>query len=114
VGAGSSPSTGWWAFAAGGASFGRLGVGDIDKRAAEIEKVAAQYAADGRTPLPMFELIAVVANRSPTESGLYRTREPGDVVDAFLEARNPSLEGSGSPMISIARTGWSPTCTSTW
>ena len=69
-----------------GASFGRLGVGDIDKRAAEIEKVAAHYAADGRTPLPIFELIAVVAHRSPTESGLYRTREPGDVVDAFLKA----------------------------
>jgi hypothetical protein len=69
-----------------GASFGRLGVGDIDKRAAEIEKVAAQYTADGRTPLPIFEMIAVVAHRSPTESGHYRTREPGDAVDAFLKA----------------------------
>ncbi len=49
-----------------GASFGRLGVGDIDKRAAEIEKLAAQYTPDGRTPLPIFELIAVVAHPSPT------------------------------------------------
>jgi hypothetical protein len=69
-----------------GASFGRLGVGDIDKRAAEIEKLAAQYTPDGRTPLPIFEMIAVVAHPSPTESGLYRTHEPGEVIDAFLEA----------------------------
>ncbi|HEY9376733.1 MAG TPA: hypothetical protein VIQ02_06525 [Jiangellaceae bacterium] len=69
-----------------GASFGRLGVGDIDKRAAEIEKLAAQYTPDGRTPLPIFELIAVVAHRSPTRTGLYRTHEPSEVVDTFLEA----------------------------
>jgi hypothetical protein len=69
-----------------GASFGRLGVGDIDERAAEIEKLAADYTVDGRTPLPIFEMIAVIAHRSPTDSGLYRTHEPGEVVDTYLEA----------------------------
>ena len=69
-----------------GASFGRLGVGNIDERAAEIERLAAQYTPDGRTPLPIFEMIAVVAHPSPTDSGLYRTHEPRDVVDAFLQA----------------------------
>ena len=69
-----------------GTSFGRLGVGDIDERAAEIEELAAQYTPDGRTPLPIFEVIAVVAHASPTDSGLYRTHEPGEVVDAYLEA----------------------------
>jgi hypothetical protein len=69
-----------------GAAFGRLGVGNMDERAAEIEKLAAQYTPDGRTPLPIFELIAVVAHPSPTDTGLYRTHEPAEVVDTFLTA----------------------------
>jgi len=69
-----------------GESFGRLGIGNIDERAAEIEKLAAQYSRDGRTPLPVFELIAVVAHPSPTKTGLYRTHEPSEVVDTFLAA----------------------------
>ena len=36
-----------------GASFGRLGIGNIDERAAEIKKLAARYSRDGRTPLPI-------------------------------------------------------------
>jgi hypothetical protein len=67
-------------------AFGRLGVGDMEERAAEIEKLAARYTPDGRTPLPIFELIAVIAHPSPTETGLYRTHEPSKVVDAFLAA----------------------------
>jgi hypothetical protein len=69
-----------------GTSFGRLGVGNIDERAAEITKLAAQYTTDGRTPLPIFEVIAVVAHPSPTDSGLYRTYEPSEVIDGYLAA----------------------------
>jgi hypothetical protein len=67
-------------------SFGRLGSGDIDDRAVEIEKLAAEYTPDGRTPLPIFELIAVIAHGSPTPSGLYRTHEPAEVIDEYLAA----------------------------
>lgn len=67
-------------------SFGRLGIGDIDERAAEIEELAAEYTEDGRTPLPIFELIAVIAHRSPTSTGLYRTHEPAEVIDEYLAA----------------------------
>ena len=74
-------------FAGGrGESFGQLGVGDIDERAKEMEQLGGQYTADGRTPLPVFELIAVVAHGSPTSSGLYRTLEPPEVVDQYLVA----------------------------
>jgi hypothetical protein len=74
-------------FAGGrGESFGQLGVGDIDERANEMEQLGGQYTADGRTPLPVFELIAVVAHGSPTSSGLYRTLEPPEVVDQYLAA----------------------------
>ena len=69
-----------------GESFGQLGVGDIDERAEEMEQLGGQYTADGRTPLPVFELIAVVAHGSPTSSGLYRTLEPPEVVDQYLAA----------------------------
>jgi len=76
-----------------GESFGRLGIGDVDERAAEIERLGVSYTTDGRTPLPVFELIAVVAHGSPTDSGLYRTHEPAEVVDQYLAAarRHQSL-----------------------
>ncbi|MGH3922575.1 MAG: hypothetical protein ACRDTT_06855, partial [Pseudonocardiaceae bacterium] len=67
-------------------SFGRLGIGDLDERAAEIEKIATAYTLDGRTPLPVFELIAVIAHGKPTDSGLYRTHEPAEVVEQYLAA----------------------------
>lgn len=67
-------------------SLGRLGIGDIDERAAEIENIAAQYTPEGRTPLPIFELIAVIAHRTPADGGLYRTREPAEVVEEYLAA----------------------------
>jgi hypothetical protein len=69
-----------------GESFGRLGVENLNERAAEIEKLGRRYTRDGRTPLPIFELIAVVAHPSATDTGLYRTHEPSEVVDAFLAA----------------------------
>ncbi|HMG28721.1 MAG TPA: hypothetical protein VK585_01205 [Jiangellaceae bacterium] len=69
-----------------GESFGLLGIGDMDERAAEIAKVAAAYTLDGRTPLPVFELIAVIAHGKPTDSGLYRTHEPAEVVEQYLAA----------------------------
>jgi hypothetical protein len=69
-----------------GESFGRLGIGDIDDRAAEIEALGVQYTPDGRTPLPVFELIAVVAHDSPTRSGMYRTHEPPEIIDQYLAA----------------------------
>ncbi len=69
-----------------GESFGRLGIGDMDERAAEIAKVAAAYTLDGRTPLPVFELVAVIAHGKPTDSGLYRTHEPAEVVEQYLAA----------------------------
>lgn len=68
------------------AAFGRLGIDDIDKRAAEIEDFGAEYTPDGKTPMPIFELIAVIAHPSPTDSGLYRTHEPAEVIDEYLAA----------------------------
>ncbi|MFG2893443.1 hypothetical protein [Streptomyces sp. NPDC048248] len=66
----------------GAAALGRLGTGDPDKRAAEIEKVAGSYAA-GREPLPVFELLAVVANSAAGPDDTYRSRTPAATVRRF-------------------------------
>ena len=71
--------------APGSAAFGRLGVGDLDDRVAEIEKVARNYRA-GREVLPVLELIAVVVQRYPGRDGLYRTPIGDDVIRRYLDA----------------------------
>lgn len=66
-------------------AMGRLGIGDIDQRATELERRARGYAA-GRTVQPVFELIAVVATSFPGPDGMYRSRVEPAVVDEFLAA----------------------------
>jgi len=69
----------------GSAAFGRLGVGDLDQRVTEIEALGRTYA-DGREPLPVLELIAVVAQPRPGRDGRYRVRIGADVVERYLAA----------------------------
>ena len=69
----------------GSPALGRLGVGTLDDRAAEITTLAGQYAA-GRRPLPVFELIATVVHAKPGPDGLYRTRIDQEVVRRHLDA----------------------------
>ncbi|MEU9115440.1 hypothetical protein AB0D04_27565 [Streptomyces sp. NPDC048483] len=68
----------------GAAALGRLGTGDPRSRAVEVEKVAQSYAA-GREPMPVLELLAVVANAAPGADGKYRTRIPSAVIRRFHE-----------------------------
>lgn len=70
---------------AGSAAFGRLGVGSIDARVREIERQAAALAG-GREPMPVLELITVVANDVPGPNGTYSTRVSDDVVRQYLAA----------------------------
>jgi hypothetical protein len=56
---------------------------DLDARAARLERVARAYAAD-REPLPVLELIAVVAMARPGRDGLYRARIADTEVDRYL------------------------------
>jgi hypothetical protein len=69
----------------GSPALGRLGVGRLDDRAAEITALASEYAA-GRRPLPVFELIATVVHSKPGADGLYRTRIDQEIVRQHLEA----------------------------
>jgi hypothetical protein len=71
--------------APGSKAFGRLGVGKLDDRVKEIEKLARGYRA-GREPLPVLELIAVVVQQYPGGDGKYRVRMADDVIRTYLAA----------------------------
>ncbi len=74
-----------YAGAPGSAALGRLGVGKIDDRTREIEKLGRAYAA-GRRPMPVLELIATVVQASPGRDGKYRSRMSATVIDEHLAA----------------------------
>ncbi len=69
----------------GAPALGRLGIGPLDDRAAEISRVAAPYA-DGRTVLPVLELIATVVQGSPGRDGMYRVRSSDAMIAQYLAA----------------------------
>ncbi|MEU6387889.1 hypothetical protein [Streptomyces sp. NPDC046939] len=69
----------------GAAALGRLGTGNLDDRVKEIERRGRAYA-DGRTVLPVLELLTVVANASAGPDGLYRTRTSDATIRAFHRA----------------------------
>jgi len=73
--------------APGSSALGRLGVGDLDARARELERLGAAYTK-GRSLLPVLELIAVVAQPRPGRDGLYRSRiEPAAIATYLAAAR---------------------------
>ncbi len=74
-----------FAGAPGSAAFGRLGIGNLDARGKELQQVARPYAA-GRQVLPVFELIATVANSGPGRDGKYRTRTDDATIRRYLGA----------------------------
>jgi hypothetical protein len=71
--------------APGSPALGRLGIGDLDARGREIEKLARQYRA-GREILPVFELIATMATSFPGKGRLYRTRAGDATISSYLAA----------------------------
>jgi hypothetical protein len=68
------------------AAFGRLGIGSLDKRVDEIERLGKQYAQGGREPLPVLELITVVVQSAPGKDGKYRVRIDDAQIARYLAA----------------------------
>lgn len=58
---------------------------DLDARAKRLEALSKKYAG-GRTPLPVMELITVVANDHPGRGGLYRSRLDDEDIQRYLTA----------------------------
>ncbi|RKT77915.1 hypothetical protein DFJ68_1348 [Terracoccus luteus] len=69
----------------GSKAMGRLGIGDLDERAAELKRVGTAYA-DGRKVMPVLELIATIVQGRPGADGKYRSRVKASVVDDYLAA----------------------------
>ncbi len=69
----------------GSPALGRLGIGDLDARVREIEKVAGPFAG-GRRVMPVLELIATVVRSDPGSDGMYRTRTSAATIDRYLAA----------------------------
>jgi hypothetical protein len=67
------------------AALGRLGIGDLDDRAKDIERQAKPYARD-REILPVFELVATIATARTGRDGQYRARSGDAVVQQYLAA----------------------------
>jgi hypothetical protein len=64
-----------------------LGRLDPDAAARKAVKQARPYARIGDRPvIPSLDLIAVVANSTPGPDRLYRTRQPGRLIRAYLRA----------------------------
>lgn len=76
-----------WCGAPNSPALGQLGVGDLGTEMDKMLKDAPQWG-DGRTVLPVAELIATVVQAAPGRDGLYRTRMADTVIDTWLaEAR---------------------------
>ena len=70
----------------GSPALGRLGTGALDQRVREMESRAKPYAADGRTILPVMEVIATVVQGSPGRDGKYRTRISDGQISTYLKS----------------------------
>ena len=64
---------------------GILGIGTPARAAARLRKVARAYERKTRPVLPAFELIATIANAHPGGDGMYRTQQPAEIIDRYLE-----------------------------
>lgn len=69
----------------GAPALGRMGIGKLDDRVAEMKKVAEPYAM-GRKAMPIMELIATVVHPSPMKNGMYSAPIDTKVVDDHLAA----------------------------
>jgi hypothetical protein len=57
---------------------------DLDAKADKLEQLAKTYAF-GRTPLPVLELLVVVANGNPGKDGKYRNRLSDEKIASYLK-----------------------------
>lgn len=74
-----------WAGAPHSSSLGRLGTGPLDQTSAAMVEAVRPYG-QGRTVLPVLELITVVVQASAGRDGRYRFRQPDSVVQEWLDA----------------------------
>jgi len=65
-------------------ALGALGIGTPEEAADRLAEQADAYERGGRKVMPVFELLATIADASPGEDGMYRTRQPHSVIREYL------------------------------
>ncbi len=66
-------------------ALGELGIGTPKEAGKRLEQQIKPYEG-GRPVMPVFELLATIADATPGDDGLYRTRQPHSVIREYLEA----------------------------
>lgn len=66
-------------------ALGALGIGTPEQASKRLLEQARAYR-DGRKVMPVFELLATIADAFPGDDGLYRTRQPHSVIKEYLTA----------------------------
>jgi hypothetical protein len=65
---------------------GALGIGTPDEAAKKLLDQAEPYAQPDRPVMPVFELIATLAQADAGDDGTYRLRQSPDVINTYLNA----------------------------
>ena len=69
-------------------ALGALGIGTPEEAGDRLAEQVEAYEQKGQKVMPVFELLATIADATPGEDGLYRTRQPHSVIREYLaEAR---------------------------
>ena len=67
-------------------ALGQLGIGTPEQEAAAVVRQAKAYSRPGRPTLPVFELIATLAQSDPGADGMNRLRQTPEVIKRYLAA----------------------------
>jgi hypothetical protein len=65
---------------------GALGVGTPEEAAKKLLAQAESYSQPDRPVMPVFELIATLAQADAGEDGMFRLRQPPEVINTYLSA----------------------------
>lgn len=79
-------------------ALGRMGVGKLADRVAEMDKLGRVYRQGRPLHLPVLELIATIVHGSPGKDGMYRGRIDEHIVQTHLEA---ARQGRGLLLLNI-------------
>ncbi len=82
----------------GSPALGRMGIGKLEDRVAEMDRLGRTYRSGRALHMPVLELIATIVHGSPGKDGKYRGRIDEKIVQTHLEA---ARKGRGLLLLNI-------------
>ena len=95
-------------------ALGQLGIGTPEQEAAAVVRQAKAYERPGRPTLPVFELIATLAQSDPGADGMNRLRQTPEVIKRYLAAVVEPISLPGTCPAGRLHSGSSARPTSGW